>query len=54
MTEINLILKNGKITTLDPKNPEVQAIAIAEGKVVRTGTNEEIMKLATATSKVVK
>ena len=26
MTEINLILINGKITTLDPKSPEVQAI----------------------------
>ncbi|MFI8066001.1 hypothetical protein ACFMKJ_19705, partial [Acinetobacter baumannii] len=25
MTDINLILKNGKITTLDPQNPEVQA-----------------------------
>ena len=41
MTEINLILINGKITTLDPQNPEVQAIAIADGKVVRTGTNDE-------------
>ncbi|MFX6605973.1 amidohydrolase family protein, partial [Acinetobacter baumannii] len=53
MTEINLILKNGKITTLDPKSPEVQAIAIADGKVVCTGTNDDVMKLATATSKVV-
>lgn len=47
MTDINLILKNGKITTLDPQNPEVQAIAIADGKVVRTGTTDEVMKLAT-------
>lgn len=53
MTEINLILINGKITTLDPKSPEVQAIAIADGKVLRTGTNDEVMKLATPTSKVV-
>ncbi|MCG5383425.1 amidohydrolase [Acinetobacter baumannii] len=53
MTDINLILKNGKITTLDPQNPEVQAIAIADGKVVRTGTTDEVMKLATPTSKVV-
>ncbi len=53
MTEINLILINGKITTLDPQNPEVQAIAIADGKVLRTGTNDEVMKLATPTSKVV-
>ncbi|MFI7935672.1 amidohydrolase family protein, partial [Acinetobacter baumannii] len=38
---------------LDPQNPEVQAIAIADGKVVRTGTTDEVMKLATPTSKVV-
>ncbi|MDI4562748.1 amidohydrolase, partial [Escherichia coli] len=44
---------NGKITTLDPKSPEVQAIAIADGKVLRTGTNDEVMKFATPTSKVV-
>ncbi|MFX6480065.1 amidohydrolase family protein [Acinetobacter baumannii] len=53
MIEINLILINGKITTLDPKSPEVQAIAIADGKVLRTGTNDEVMKFATPTSKVV-
>ena len=45
MTEINLILINGKITTLDPQHPEVQSIAIADGKVERTSTTEEDMTL---------
>ncbi|RZG76142.1 amidohydrolase [Acinetobacter sp. WCHAc060025] len=53
MTDVQMILKNGKITTLNPKQPEVQAIAIAEGKVIKTGSVDEVMKLATSTTKVV-
>ena len=30
----DLILHNGKITTLDPKNPNAQSIAIKDGKIV--------------------
>ena len=31
MTHAQLILKSGKITTLNPAQPEVQAVAIAAG-----------------------
>ena len=53
MTDVQLILKNGKITTLDPKQPEVDAIAIVDGKVFATGDENSIMKLAKASTKVI-
>lgn len=39
----NLVLMNGRITTLDPSRPETEAIAITSGKVTATGTDGEIM-----------
>jgi predicted amidohydrolase YtcJ len=33
----DLILHKGRLTTLDPGMPDATAIAIAEGKVLRTG-----------------
>jgi predicted amidohydrolase YtcJ len=53
MTDVALILKNGKITTLDARQPEVTAIAIADGKVIATGDESQIMKLAKDTTKVI-
>lgn len=53
MTDVQLILKNGKITTLDLKQPEVDAIAIVDGKVFATGDENSIMKLAKASTKVI-
>ena len=53
MTHAQLILKSGKITTLNKLQPEVQAIAIADGKILRTGSNEDVMKLAQADTKIV-
>lgn len=49
----NLILHNGKITTLDKKQPEVSALAIAEDKVVALGNDAEIMRLADNTTQVI-
>ena len=46
------ILYNGRITTLDPENPEAQAVAIADGRILATGTNDEIMRLGNAKRKV--
>ena len=40
MAQAQFILKSGKITTLNKKQPEVQAIAIADGKVLRAGSNK--------------
>lgn len=42
----DLILHNGKITTLDPTRPEASALAIANGNIIATGTNDEISALA--------
>lgn len=53
MIDVELILKNGKITTLDAQHPEVTAIAIADGKVVATGDESQIMKLAKDSTKVI-
>lgn len=42
----DLILYNGKITTLDSSKPEVSAIGITNGTVSAIGTDEEVKKLA--------
>jgi len=49
----DLILRGGKITTLDPDRPEAEAIAIADGRVRATGTSAEIMRLAGANTEVI-
>ena len=41
-----LILRNGRITTLDPKTPEAQALAVNNGLVQAIGTNDEVMRTA--------
>lgn len=43
---LDLILFNGKITTLDKQKPQVSAIGIKNGIVSIIGTDEEIKKLA--------
>ena len=53
MSDVQLILKNGKITTLNRAHPEVEAIAISDGKVLRTGSNHDVMQLANNTTKIV-
>lgn len=47
---IDLLLFNGKITTLDPQKPEVTAIGIKDGIVAAIGSDEEIKKLADNTT----
>lgn len=44
--EPDLILFNGKITTLDQLQPEVSALAIRAGIVTAIGSDQEILKLA--------
>ncbi|WP_445115657.1 amidohydrolase [Acinetobacter sp. WZC-1] len=53
MFDIQLILKNGKMTTLDTQSPEVQAIAIADGKIIQAGSTRDIMKLASSSTEVI-
>jgi predicted amidohydrolase YtcJ len=38
-----LILRDGRITTLDPARPEAQALAIRDGRIAASGTDAEIM-----------
>ena len=49
----DLILFNGKISTMDAANTEVQAIAIRGGDVYQTGSNEAIRALTQSNTKVI-
>ena len=49
----DLILRNGKITTLDDKRSEASAIAVVAGKVIATGNDADIMKLAGTNTNVI-
>ena len=42
----DLVLYNGRITTHDPHKPEVQAIAVSDGRVLETGTNDAVLAMA--------
>ncbi|MBI1786499.1 MAG: amidohydrolase [Acidobacteria bacterium] len=47
-TEPELILFNGNIHTLDAAGPRAQAVAIAQGRFLAVGTNDQIRPLSTA------
>ncbi len=47
------ILTNGRITTLDPANPEAEALAVAGGRILQAGTVDEIMRLAGEETEVI-
>lgn len=46
--EPELVLHGGKITTLDAAKPEVQALAVREGMITATGSDDQILSLAGA------
>ena len=39
-----LVIRNARITTLDPQQPHAQALAVQEGRIVAVGSDEEIMR----------
>ncbi|TQV78032.1 amidohydrolase [Exilibacterium tricleocarpae] len=49
----DVILRNGRITTLDRTNPEAQAIAVRGGLVQAVGPTDDIMRLADSDTTVV-
>ena len=49
----DIIIINGKITTLDDRNTEAQAVAITANKITLTGTNEQVLKLKGKQTKLV-
>lgn len=48
-----IILHNGRITTLDKHQPEVEAVAVTDGKVEAIGTDTEVCQLADASTTVI-
>ena len=40
----SLILTGGRIATLDPARPFVEALAVTDGRVLATGTAQEVMQ----------
>ncbi|MDS9468878.1 amidohydrolase [Paracoccus sp. MBLB3053] len=53
MPDSSLILRNGRITTLDADRAEVSAILLKEGKVAAIGSDAEVMGLADDATQVV-
>lgn len=49
----DLILYNGRITTLDPDRPEASAIAIRDGVVVAVGADQEVLALKGAATQAI-
>ncbi len=39
-----LVIRNARITTLDPAMPHAEALAVQDGRIVAVGTNEEVMR----------
>lgn len=48
-----LILHNGKITTLHPTHPEVSAVAVRDGKVVSIGNDVDVLAQQGVATKVI-
>jgi predicted amidohydrolase YtcJ len=44
-TPADLVLKNGKIVTLDDRNPVVEALAARGGRIVAVGRNDDVAKM---------
>ncbi|GLI24385.1 hypothetical protein GGQ86_004392 [Xanthobacter flavus] len=54
MSEIaDLILFNGKMTTLDRTNPTAEAVAVRDGVIVFVGTTADTMRLAGTTTRII-
>jgi predicted amidohydrolase YtcJ len=49
----SMILYSGKIVTLDKNNDTVEAIAIRDGKVLAVGTDKDMLRLKTSSTKLV-
>jgi predicted amidohydrolase YtcJ len=53
MNTADLILHNGRIATVNPKQPEAQAVASAGGRFLAIGSNGEILKLRGSATQVI-
>jgi len=50
-TEPDLILHNGSFWTMNPLQPQAQAVAISGGRFLAIGSNDEVLALAAGTAK---
>ncbi|MEL6768176.1 MAG: amidohydrolase family protein, partial [Pseudomonadota bacterium] len=48
----DLILHSGRITTFDPEKPEVEAVAITDGRISATGTTAEMIAEANGAERI--
>ncbi|MGF7135790.1 putative amidohydrolase YtcJ [Paraburkholderia sp. EB58] len=53
ITQPDLILYNGRVTTLDRSNPTATAVAIKDGKFAAVGTDVEVLLLARTSTRVI-
>jgi predicted amidohydrolase YtcJ len=49
----DLILRNGRVATLDPRSPEVEAVAVLGDRIVAVGSDADIRRLAGARTRVI-
>jgi predicted amidohydrolase YtcJ len=52
-TAADLILHNGRVTTLDRSNPTPTAVAIRDGKFVRVGGDADVLSLAGSATRLI-
>ena len=45
-SEPDLIIYNGTIITMDLNHPQIEAVAVSENKIVKTGSEDSILPLA--------
>lgn len=53
MAIADVILRNGRIATLDRRRPQASAVAVKDGRFLAVGEEAEIMALAGPTTRVV-
>jgi predicted amidohydrolase YtcJ len=53
ITQPDLILYNGRVTTLDRSNPTATAVAIKDGKFAEVGSDVEVLPLAGSSTRVI-
>ena len=49
----DLIVHNGRITSLDPKQPEVTALRIRDGKIAASGSDQAILSQRESSTRVI-
>src|SRR5204862_346410 len=53
MTASDVILHNGKVATVNPSQPEAQAVAMASGRFTAVGADGDVLKLRGPATRVV-